>query len=70
LSVHSQIELDLNHELAGKALTFEVELLELTPSERMQKATFGAGACSTTVRAMGVAYTSVHQLAQQPQKEQ
>eukprot|EP00200_Dunaliella_tertiolecta_P004956 CAMPEP_0202351266 /NCGR_PEP_ID=MMETSP1126-20121109/7984_1 /ASSEMBLY_ACC=CAM_ASM_000457 /TAXON_ID=3047 /ORGANISM="Dunaliella tertiolecta, Strain CCMP1320" /LENGTH=316 /DNA_ID=CAMNT_0048943357 /DNA_START=83 /DNA_END=1033 /DNA_ORIENTATION=- len=38
-----EIELDLNHELAGQPLTFEVELLELTPSERMQKATFGAG---------------------------
>jgi FKBP-type peptidyl-prolyl cis-trans isomerase 2 len=36
--------LDLNHELAGKHLTFDVELLELTPAERMQRATFGAGA--------------------------
>jgi len=38
-----QLELDLNHELAGKPLNFEVQLLGLTPAERMQKATFGAG---------------------------
>ena len=33
----------MNHELAGQALNFEVELLDLTPAERMQRATFGAG---------------------------
>ncbi|PNH10940.1 Peptide methionine sulfoxide reductase [Tetrabaena socialis] len=37
------IKLDLNHELAGKALTFDVELMKLVPSERMARATFGAG---------------------------
>lgn len=35
--------MDLNHELAGKHLNFEVELMNLTPAERMQRATFGAG---------------------------
>lgn len=38
-----QLELDLNHELAGKHLTFDVELVGLTPAERMARATFGMG---------------------------
>ncbi len=38
-----QLTLDLNPPLAGKALTFDVELLRLVPSERLRKATFGAG---------------------------
>lgn len=38
-----EITLDLNHELAGKFLTFDVELKKLVPSEVLQKATFGAG---------------------------
>lgn len=37
------IKLDLNHELAGKALTFDVQLKALCPSERMATATVGAG---------------------------
>lgn len=38
-----EITLDLNHELAGKFLTFDVELKKLVVSEALQKATFGAG---------------------------
>eukprot|EP00197_Chlamydomonas_leiostraca_P010506 CAMPEP_0202865264 /NCGR_PEP_ID=MMETSP1391-20130828/5494_1 /ASSEMBLY_ACC=CAM_ASM_000867 /TAXON_ID=1034604 /ORGANISM="Chlamydomonas leiostraca, Strain SAG 11-49" /LENGTH=314 /DNA_ID=CAMNT_0049545085 /DNA_START=114 /DNA_END=1058 /DNA_ORIENTATION=+ len=38
-----EVELDLNHELAGKSLTFDVELMALTPAERLGKATFGMG---------------------------
>lgn len=38
-----EITLDLNHELAGKHLTFDVTLQSLVPSEALQKATFGAG---------------------------
>lgn len=38
-----EITLDLNHELAGKHLTFDVTLQGLVPSEALQKATFGAG---------------------------
>lgn len=37
------VTLDLNHELAGKHLTFDVELLSLTTADSLQKATFGAG---------------------------
>ncbi|WIA35526.1 hypothetical protein OEZ86_003952 [Tetradesmus obliquus] len=39
----SEVTLDLNHELAGKHLTFDVELLTLTAQDSLQKATFGAG---------------------------
>jgi hypothetical protein len=38
-----EVTLDLNHELAGKHLTFDVTLQSLVPSEALQKATFGAG---------------------------
>lgn len=38
-----EIELDLNHELAGQPLTFAVELVGLTKAENLAKATFGAG---------------------------
>jgi peptide-methionine (S)-S-oxide reductase len=38
-----EITIDLNPRLAGKHLTFDVELMTLTPKERMMKATFGAG---------------------------
>lgn len=38
-----EVTLDLNHELAGKHLTFDVTLQSLVPSESLQKATFGAG---------------------------
>jgi FKBP-type peptidyl-prolyl cis-trans isomerase 2 len=37
------VEIDANHPLAGKALTFEVELVSLVKSAAMQVATFGAG---------------------------
>eukprot|EP00878_Enallax_costatus_P007623 GHUV01007982.1.p1 GENE.GHUV01007982.1~~GHUV01007982.1.p1 ORF type:complete len:281 (+),score=55.70 GHUV01007982.1:209-1051(+) len=37
------ITLDLNHELAGKHLTFDVTLLTLTPADSLQKVAFGAG---------------------------
>lgn len=37
------LTLDLNHELAGKALSFDVELMSLIAAEKMKKATFGAG---------------------------
>jgi peptide-methionine (S)-S-oxide reductase len=38
-----EITLDLNHRLAGKHLTFDVELLALMPGDSLQRATFGAG---------------------------
>jgi hypothetical protein len=38
-----EITLDLNHELAGQHLTFDVTLQSLVPSEALQRATFGAG---------------------------
>ena len=37
------VNIDANHRLAGKALTFDVELLRLCKGENMQMATFGAG---------------------------
>lgn len=40
---NGEVTLDLNHELAGKHLTFDVTLQSLVPSEALQKATFGAG---------------------------
>jgi hypothetical protein len=38
-----EVTLDLNHRLAGKHLTFDVKLLQLTSSDSLQKATFGCG---------------------------
>lgn len=37
------VKIDANHELAGKELTFELELLSLTKAGSAQKATFGMG---------------------------
>jgi len=39
----SSVTLDLNHELAGQHLTFDVELMALCPSERMRTAVFAMG---------------------------
>ncbi|CAG9464171.1 unnamed protein product [Pedinophyceae sp. YPF-701] len=39
----TDVRIDANHELAGKDLTFDVELVKHVPSERMETATFGAG---------------------------
>lgn len=57
------VAVDMNHELAGKHLTFDVELMQLVPSEKLQKATFGAG-CFWGVelafqRVPGVLFTEV-----------
>eukprot|EP00798_Chlamydomonas_sp_ICE-L_P021071 gene21071-27952_t len=57
------ITLDVNHELAGKALTFDIELLSLIAAEKMGKAYFGAG-CFWSVelqfqRTPGVVKTAV-----------
>ena len=41
------VEIDANPPLAGKALTFDVELMRLVKKERMQRALFGAGAGSS-----------------------
>jgi len=38
-----EVEIDLNHELAGKTLTFDVELMGLISAEQQAKATFGMG---------------------------
>ncbi|KAI8475726.1 MAG: peptide methionine sulfoxide reductase MsrA [Monoraphidium minutum] len=38
-----ELTLDLNHELAGKHLTFDVELMSLTPASRLETVVFGAG---------------------------
>lgn len=38
-----QVTLDLNHQLAGKHLTFDVTLVDLTTADSLQKVTFGAG---------------------------
>jgi hypothetical protein len=40
---NENITLDLNHELAGKHLNFDVEMVKHCPAERMQKVAFGAG---------------------------
>lgn len=37
------IKIDANHELAGKALTFDVELVSLAKAVKLQTATFGLG---------------------------
>lgn len=37
------ITLDANHELAGKHLNFDVELMKVVPQAKMKKALFGAG---------------------------
>lgn len=37
------VTIDLNPELAGKHLTFDVELVALTPSSRLKTVVFGAG---------------------------
>ncbi|KAG1665390.1 hypothetical protein FOA52_015800 [Chlamydomonas sp. UWO 241] len=39
----TEVTLDLNHELAGQHLTFEVELMSCVAGDKMAKATFGAG---------------------------
>jgi len=39
----SSVTLDLNHELAGQSLTFEVEIVSICPSERMRTAVFAQG---------------------------
>jgi peptide-methionine (S)-S-oxide reductase len=39
----SSITIDANHPLAGKELTFDVEVTRIIPASRLQKATFGAG---------------------------
>jgi FKBP-type peptidyl-prolyl cis-trans isomerase 2 len=54
-----QIELDLNHELAGEALVFDVKLVGLVPSERLERATFGAG-CFWWVCKVTSASTNTH----------
>ncbi|CAL5227054.1 g9953 [Coccomyxa viridis] len=42
-STAESVLLDFNHPMAGKALTFEVELLKLTKAYHLHKATFGGG---------------------------
>lgn len=38
-----EITIDANHELAGKPLNFDVELVKVVPKDRIHKALFGAG---------------------------
>lgn len=38
-----KVTIDANHPLAGKALTFEVELLDVVPRSSLELATFGGG---------------------------
>jgi peptide-methionine (S)-S-oxide reductase len=39
----TEVTLDINHELAGQTLNFEVELMALTKGDSLQTATFAAG---------------------------
>jgi peptide-methionine (S)-S-oxide reductase len=41
--IEDHVVIDANHELAGKALNFDVELVKLYKMDQLEKATFGAG---------------------------